>query len=65
MVGRMTAEQTPNLIPSLHSLFLRFIRLGLTAFGGPSMVAYIRKLAVEQQRWWTTNRFAMVSPCVR
>jgi chromate transporter len=28
-----------------------FLRLGVTAFGGPSMVAYIRKLAVEKRRW--------------
>jgi chromate transporter len=57
MVGIMTVEQTPNPIPSLLNLFLRFIRLGLTAFGGPSMVAYIRKLAVEQQRWLDDESF--------
>ena len=53
----MTVEQTPNQIPSLLNLFVRFIRLGLTAFGGPSMVAYIRKLAVEQQRWLDNESF--------
>jgi chromate transporter len=57
MVGIMTVEQTPNPIPSLLNLFARFIRLGLTAFGGPSMVAYIRKLAVEQQRWLDDESF--------
>jgi chromate transporter len=53
----MTVEPTPNPIPSLRNLFLRFIRLGLTAFGGPSMVAYIRRLAVEQQRWLDDESF--------
>jgi chromate transporter len=53
----MAVEQTPNQTPSLRDLFARFIRLGLTAFGGPSMVAYIRKLAVEQQRWLDDESF--------
>lgn len=38
-------------MPTLIALFTSFLRLGLTAFGGPSMVAYIRKLAVEQKHW--------------
>jgi len=37
--------------PSLPRLFLSFLRLGTTAFGGPAMVAYIRKLAVERNHW--------------
>ena len=32
--------------PSLLQLFMSFLRLGTTAFGGPAMVAYIRKMAV-------------------
>ncbi len=53
----MVVKQTQVPIPSLLHLFARFIRLGLTAFGGPSMVAYIRKLAVEQQRWLDDESF--------
>ena len=30
------------------ALFVSFLRLGLTAFGGPAMVAYIRDLAVRK-----------------
>ena len=30
-----------------QKLFFAFFRLGLTAFGGPAMVAYIRDLAVR------------------
>jgi chromate transporter len=37
--------------PSLLTIFARFLRLGLTAFGGPAMVAYIRTLAVEREQW--------------
>jgi chromate transporter len=32
-------------------LFGSFFRLGLTAFGGPSMVAYLRNMAVDQKSW--------------
>jgi chromate transporter len=35
--------------PSLFELFRSFFRLRLTAFGGPSRVAYIRKMAVDQK----------------
>jgi len=37
--------------PSLFHLFLSFLKLGTTAFGGPAMVAYIRRMAVDQKRW--------------
>jgi len=37
--------------PSLIHLFASFLRLGTTAFGGPAMIAYIRKMAVDQKRW--------------
>ncbi len=40
-----------NNPPSLPRLFVSFLRLGTTAFGGPAMVAYIRKMAVEQNQW--------------
>jgi chromate transporter len=38
-------------------LFLTFLRLGSTAFGGPAMVAYIRRETVEQQRWLEPRQF--------
>jgi chromate transporter len=48
-------EQTPyqhhNSAPSLFHLFTSFLRLGATAFGGPAMVVYIRKMAVDQKHW--------------
>jgi chromate transporter len=44
---RQQIEQYPSLI----HLFTSFLRLGATAFGGPAMVAYIRKMAVDQKHW--------------
>jgi chromate transporter len=44
-------EQGSNRRPSLPGLFTSFLKLGITAFGGPAMVAYIRKMAVEQKGW--------------
>ena len=37
--------------PSVKGLFLSFLRLGLTAFGGPAMIAYIGELAVKRKKW--------------
>jgi chromate transporter len=42
---------------SQSDLFLSFLRLGLTAFGGPAMVAYIRRLAVERKGWLADGTF--------
>jgi chromate transporter len=49
----MTNQPAPSALqqPSLASIFLAFFRLGLTAFGGPAMVSYIRKMAVGQKGW--------------
>jgi len=43
--------------PSTLRLFASFLRLGATAFGGPSMVAYIRRLAVEKRHWLDERTF--------
>ncbi len=44
--------------PSITQLFAAFLRLGITAFGGPSMIAYIRKMAVEDNRWLDAETFS-------
>ena len=46
-----------NSPPSSKQLFGAFLRLGLTAFGGPSMIAYIRRVVVEQKRWLDVESF--------
>jgi len=45
--GRLEATRAPSLM----DLFLAFLRLGATAFGGPAMVTYIREMAVDRKRW--------------
>ncbi len=37
--------------PTIIQLFLSFLRLGLTAFGGPAMVQYIKELSVKRNKW--------------
>jgi chromate transporter len=38
-------------------LSFAFLRLGLTAFGGPAMVAYIRDLAIKKNHWLSEESF--------
>lgn len=42
---------------NLKDLFVTFLKLGLTAFGGPAMVAYIREVAVEKKKWLDEKTF--------
>jgi chromate transporter len=46
-----------NCKPTLGNLFLSFLRLGLTAFGGPAMVAYIKELSVNRHKWLDEEKF--------
>jgi chromate transporter len=43
--------------PSLPAVFWAFLRLGLTAFGGPAMVAYIGEMAVTRNEWLSRQSF--------
>jgi len=49
-VGDKSPKSKP-LCPSFARIFTAFLRLGATSFGGPAMIAYIRRMAVEQSRW--------------
>ena len=49
--------QSADKAPSLARLFLSFLRLGSTAFGGPAMIAYIRRMVVEQKKWLDDTSF--------
>lgn len=50
------SEDRATPVP-LSTIFLAFLRLGLTSFGGPAMVAYIRELAVSKRRWLSEESF--------
>lgn len=43
--------------PTLNKLFLSFLRLGLTAFGGPAMITYIKELSLKKNKWLDEERF--------
>lgn len=45
--------------PSLARIFICFLRLGLTAFGGPAMVPYIRAMAVDREQWVSEETFRL------
>jgi chromate transporter len=57
----MTPAQIAGPAPSDYSharLFLRFLRFGLSAFGGPvAQIAMIRKALVEDERWISGPEF--------
>jgi chromate transporter len=57
----LSADGKANLSPPLLShwaLFLRFLRFGLMAFGGPvAQIAMIRRELVEEERWISSDRF--------
>jgi len=41
----------------IRTLFFSFLKLGLTAFGGPAMVAYVKELVVEKRKWLDNKTF--------
>ena len=53
------ADQIPvRQSPTCGKLFFSFLRLGLTAFGGPAMVAYIKRLVVDREHWIDEESFS-------
>ena len=43
--------------PSSLVLFKAFLRLGITAFGGPAMIAHIKEITVVQRKWLNESDF--------
>jgi chromate transporter len=54
----LNMTESSSLPPSNRQLFGTFLRLGFTSFGGPAMIAYIRRVTVEQKRWLDANTFS-------
>jgi chromate transporter len=52
-----TEDSPPLSRPSTLRLFLSFLRLGAVSFGGPAMVAYIKRLAVARKAWLPEQEF--------
>ena len=50
-------QRKPDAAPLLSELFIAFVQLGATAFGGPAMVAYIRHLSVDKKGWLKARAF--------
>jgi len=42
---------------TIKELFFAFLRLGMTAFGGPAMTAHIKDLAVDRRDWLSEAEF--------
>jgi chromate transporter len=55
--GQSARADVAGAKPTGWRLFLAFLRLGLTAFGGPAMVAYIRDLAAKKRQWLSQESF--------
>ncbi len=56
----MTHEERPGTDeqrPSVSRVFWAFLRMGVTAFGGPAMVAFIREMAVTKNGWLSKQSF--------
>jgi len=43
--------------PSAAAIFGSFLRLGITAFGGPAMIAHIKEMSVRVNKWLTEETF--------
>jgi len=54
---QQAAAHTTGGAPRLGELFLSFLRLGSVSFGGPAMVAYIKRLAVVRRKWLKEQEF--------
>jgi len=50
----------PDLVinrPSLFKIFKSFLKLGITSFGGPAIIAYIHRMSVEKNHWLSEETF--------
>lgn len=43
--------------PSTPAIFKAFLKIGVTAFGGPAMVTHIKALVVEKRQWLDDDTF--------
>ena len=56
MTNEIAGHQPPQI--SLLSLFLKFLRFGCLAFGGPvAQIAMVRQALVDEEKWISSARF--------
>ena len=51
----LSPQSSPS--PSAAAIFGSFLRLGITAFGGPAMIAHIKEMSVKRNKWLTEETF--------
>lgn len=57
----MTKSEALSPSPSVYSIFISFLKLGLSSFGGPvAHIGYFRKAFVEQRGWLSDSQFAQL-----
>ena len=57
MTPRRTIEPGSPPGPGAAAIFGSFLRLGITAFGGPAMIAHIKEMSVIRNKWLTGETF--------
>jgi len=56
--GAVAEKQEPiTNVPGLSDLFVLFLRLGVTAFGGPAMIPYVSEFVVKRKKWMDPQTF--------
>ncbi len=43
--------------PSALKIFTSFLKLGMVAFGGPTAIAYVREMVVDEKKWMDEKSF--------
>ena len=46
-----------RMIPSLNTLFIKILKLGATAYGGPAMIGQIKQTVVNEYAWLKEDEF--------
>jgi chromate transporter len=58
MIGAMPAVAPSSTHESLIAIFLRFLRFGFLAWGGPvAQIAMVRRELVDEEKWLSTEQF--------
>jgi chromate transporter len=57
MTPLRTIEPGSSPGPGAAAIFGSFLRLGITAFGGPAMIAHIKEMSVLRKKWLTGETF--------